>query len=95
MTKDEALKELVRLLPALLGEDVVVVPATVMSDIRTEVEALASELDGVQDTVRNASSAAYDARSALENLESYLDDVPDVDDIESRLRHLLDEVDEA
>jgi hypothetical protein len=94
MDREQAVRELVRLLPALLGEDVVVVPATVMRDIRTEVDELVSEISGVQDTVRNAAGVAYDARSALESVESYLDEVPDLDEIESRIQHLLDELDE-
>jgi F420-0:gamma-glutamyl ligase len=95
MTRDEAVRELVRLLPALLGEDVVVIPSTLFSSIKYEVASLGDELEAAQSSLSNAQSEAESARMSIENVESYLSDVPDLDDIETRLRSLLEEVEEA
>lgn len=95
MTKEEAVKELLRLLPHLMGEDVVIVSRETLDGIKVDFHDLAGRASSYESAVQSASYAVSELRDQASNLESLIEELQDIGDLESEIRsthQLLDEL---
>ena len=84
VTKDEAVKELLRIIPALLERDVVVVSRETFEEIGGEIEEARSEIkravyhaDNARDSAEQAMSSASEAQDYAESAYEKADSAND------------------
>lgn len=94
MTKDEAVEQLLKLLPALLGEDVVIVPRETIGGMMNAISSLQDEVSGAQDALSEVSSNIEYAKDYLYSAENSLENVPDLDSIERDIRSLMSDLED-
>jgi TolA-binding protein len=86
MTKEEAVKELLRLLPHLMGEDVVIVSRETFDGIKVDFHDLASRASSYESTVQSASYAVSELQDQVGHLESLIEELQDIGDLETEIR---------
>ena len=94
MTKDEAVQKLLELLPALLGEDVVIVSRETLGGIMNSLSSLEDEVSGAQSELSDAVRNIEYAKNYLDEAESDLDNISDLDSITTDIRQMMDELSE-
>jgi TolA-binding protein len=94
MTKEEAVKELLRLLPHLMGEDVVIVSRETLDGIKVDFHDLASRASSYESTVQSASYAVSELQDQVGNLESLIEELQDIGDLESEIRSTHQQLEE-
>lgn len=94
MTKEEAVKELLRLLPHLMGEDVVIVPRETMAGIMVDFHDLANRASSYESAVQSASYAVSELQDQVGNLESLIEELQDIGDLESEIRSTHQQLEE-
>ena len=94
MTKDEAVQKLLELLPALLGEDVVIVSRETLGGIMNSLSSLEDEVSGAQSELSDAVRNIEYAKNYLDEAESDLDNISDLDDLTRDIRQVMDELGE-
>lgn len=94
MTKDEALQKLLELLPALLGEDVVIVPRETLGGILNSLSSLEDEVSGAQSELADAVRNIERAKDYLDSAQSDLDNISDLDSITTDIGAVMSELEE-
>jgi hypothetical protein len=94
MTKDEAVQKLLELLPALLGEDVVIVPRETLGGIMNSLSSLEDEVSGAQSELADAVRTIEHAKDYLDEAQSTLDNISDLDSITTDIRQVMNELGE-
>jgi hypothetical protein len=94
VTKDEALQKLLELLPALLGEDVVIVPRETLGGILNSLSSLEDEVSGAQSELADAVRNIERAKDYLDSAQSDLDNISDLDSITTDIGAVMSELEE-
>jgi prefoldin subunit 5 len=89
MTKDEAIQQIITLLPVALGADVVVVSRETISEIISGVEELESEIDTISSNVGEIESEISDLQYIVSRIENAANDTS-VRDAEHSVISLLE-----
>jgi hypothetical protein len=94
MTKDEAVQKLLELLPALLGEDVVIVPRETLGGIMNSLSSLEDDVSGAQSELADAVRNIEHAKDYLDSAQSDIDNISDLDSITTDIRAVMSELEE-
>ena len=94
MTKDEAVEQLLKLLPALLGEDVVIVPRETIGGMMNAISSLQEEVSGAQDYLSSVANDIENAKDYLYSAETNLESVPDLYSLERDIRSLMSDLED-
>ena len=92
MTKEEALQKLLELLPALLGEDVVIVPRETLGGILNSLSSLEDEVSGAQSELSDACRNIERAKDYLDSAESDLENISDLDILSTDIRQVMSDL---
>ena len=89
MTKDEAIQQIITLLPVAMGADVVVVSRETINEIISGVEELESEIETISGNVGEIESEISDLQYIINRIESAVSDTS-VRDAEYSVNSLLE-----
>ena len=89
MTKDEAIQQIITLLPVAMGADVVVVSRETINEIISGVEELESEIETISGNVGEIESEISDLQYIINRIESAVGDTT-IRDAEYSVNNLLE-----
>ena len=94
MTKDEAVKELLRLLPHLMGEDGVIVPRETLDAIKIDFGNLVARVGVAESNANSVTYAVDELRDNLRSLENYAEELQDLGDLETDIRSVQSQLED-
>ena len=89
MTKDEAIQQIITLLPVAMGADVVVVSRETINEIISGVEELETEIETISGNVGEIESEISDLQYIINRIESAVGDTT-IRDAEYSVNNLLE-----